>query len=219
MDLERLSQVIHLTQEKGMKVELFTMFGLPGESLEDALSTIDYVRRHKVRIEDNSVSQQMHLFFGSPITEGYSSYGVHPLPRTRPAYLSICRDFETDVMSKEEIWQVALIWGLNRQEFMEDVMAERNLFNRANFIIKNYKTLASQPLSHYLLARIYLTLEEYEAALECLKILKMDFPHHALTKEMISSPFTAFKKSVGKPALEIRLFMTARGFWMGRWCL
>ena len=216
MDLERLSQVICLTQEKGMKVELFTMFGLPGESFEDALSTIDYVRRHKVRIEDNSVSQQMHLFFGSPITEGYSSYGIHPLPRTRPAYLSICRDFETDVMSKKEIWQVALIWGLNRQEFMEDVMAERNLFNRANFIIKNYKILASQPLSHYLLARIYLTLEEHEAALECLKVLKMDFPHHALTKEMISSPFTAFKKKRGEARLGDKVIYDCQGFLGGK---
>ncbi len=216
MDLERLSQVICLTQEKGMKVELFTMFGLPGESFEDALSTIDYVKRYKIRVEDNSVSQQLHLFFGTPMTEAPSSYGIHPLPKTRPAYLSICRDFETDTMSKEEIWQVALIWGLNRQEFIEDILAERNLFNCANFIIKNYKVLAGQPEAHYFLFRIYLVLEEYEPALKCLEVLKRDFPEHFLTREVVSSPFTVFKKKRGPASLGDKVIYDCQGFLDGK---
>ncbi|HIC91437.1 MAG TPA: radical SAM protein [Syntrophaceae bacterium] len=216
MDLERLSQVIRWTQEAGMKVELFTMFGLPGESLQDALSTLDFVKNHGVYIENNSISQQVHLFFGTPMTEDSGAYGIHPLPRIRPAYLSVCRDFETDTMSKEQIWQVGVIWRLNHRDFMEDIMAGRNLFNRASFIIKNRKFLTEEPLANYLLIRIYLALEEYEAAFGCLDVLKKDFPEHILTKEILKGPFRIFKKKRGPAAVGDKVIYDCQGFVDGR---
>ena len=216
MDLERLSEAIHLTQKEGIRVELFTMFGLPEEDFKDALSTIEYVKGHKILIEGNSVSQQLHLFFGTPITENPSHYGIHPIDKTRPAYMSICRDFETDTMSKEEIWQVALIWGLNREEFIEDILAERNLFNRANFIMKNKEALASQPLSYYFLARIYLALEEYEAALKCFEILKKDFPEDPAVKRFLMDPIKVFKVKYGPAEIGDKVIYDCQGFLDGR---
>lgn len=212
MDLERLSQVIHWTQEAGINVELFTMFGLPGETVEDALSTVDYVKKNGVSIRDNSVSQQAHLFFGAPMNENPSAYGMHPLPRIRPAYLSTCRDFETDTMSKDQIWQVAVIWRLNHQDFIEDIETERNLFNRAGFIIRNQRSLDKEPLANYLLTRIYLTLEEYEAASGCMKGLKEHFPGHKITKEILGRPFMVFKKKRGPAALGDKVIYDCQGF-------
>jgi anaerobic magnesium-protoporphyrin IX monomethyl ester cyclase len=212
MDLERLSGVIHWTQEAGINVELFTMFGLPGETVEDAFSTVDYVKNHGVLIRDNSVSQQAHLFFGAPMTEDPSAYGMHPLPRIRPAYLSICRDFETDTMSKDQIWQVAVIWRLNHRDFIEDIETERNLFNRAGFIIRNQRSLTQEPLANYLLTRIYLALEEYEAASTCIEILKEGFPEHTITKEILGKPFMVFKKKRGPAALGDQAIYDCQGF-------
>lgn len=216
MDLERLSQVIRWTQEAGMKVELFTMFGLPGETFQDALSTVHFVRNYGVYIENNSISQQVHLFFGTPMTESPYAYGIRPLSRIRPGYLSICRDFETDTMSKEQIWQVGVIWRLNHREFIEDIKAERNLLNRAGFITKNREFLTDEPLADYLLIRIYLALEEYEAALHCLHELERDFPGHFLTKEIFQKPFRVFKKKRGPAAVGDKVIYDCQGFVDGK---
>jgi len=216
MDLERLSHVIRWTQEAGMEVELFTMFGLPGETFQQALGTLDYVKRNGIAIKGNSISQQVHLFFGTSMNEDPSSYGIHLLPRTRPAYLSVCRDFETDTMSAEEIKQISAIWRLNRHDFMEDVQAERNLFNRAGFITQNWTALADQPEAGCLLARIYLALEEYQAAFQCLDALRRDFQEHPMVKEILAGPFVAFKIKRGPVALGYKVIYDCQGFIDGK---
>ena len=195
IDLERLSEVIRLTQEAGINVELFSMFGLPGETFDQALNTLEFVKKNRVAIEGNSISQQAHLFFGTPMNDNPSAYGIRPFRRTRPAYLSVCRDYETDTMSADEIRHISLIWRLNRNDFAEDVGVGRNLFHRAIFIIQNRRALADQPETMCLLARIYLALEEYEAALDCMELLRRDFPEHPSVQELLAGPFLCFKVS------------------------
>jgi len=195
IDLERLSEVIRLTQEAGINVELFSMFGLPGETFDQALNTLEFVKKNRVAIEGNSISQQAHLFFGTPMNDNLSAYGIRPFRRTRPAYLSVCRDYETDTMSADEIRHISLIWRLNRNDFAEDVGVGRNLFHRAIFIIQNRRALADQPETMCLLARIYLALEEYEAALDCMELLRRDFPEHPSVQELLAGPFLCFKVS------------------------
>jgi anaerobic magnesium-protoporphyrin IX monomethyl ester cyclase len=195
IDLERLSEVIRLTQEAGINVELFSMFGLPGETFDQALGTLTFAKKNRVAIEGNSISQQAHLFFGTPMNDDASAYGIRPFPRTRPAYLSICRDYETDTMSADEIRRVSLIWRLNRNDFAEDVEAGRNLFHKAAFITQNLRALAGQPEAMCLLARIYLALEEYDAALDCMNLLSKDFPEDQAVQELLAGPFLCFKVS------------------------
>ncbi len=193
LDLERLRTVIAQSQDEGLNVELFTLYGLPGETFPQALKTLDFVKRNRVVIQGNSISQQLHLFFGTPFDQDPASYGIRPLPWTRPAYLSVCRDFETDSMSADEIRRMSLIWYLNRQEFVDDVEAGRNLFHRANFIRRYWKELSGLPEARYLLARIYLELEEYEEALEQIEVLKSRFPDHPLTRKIMAAPPPVFR--------------------------
>ncbi|RLB80422.1 MAG: hypothetical protein DRH17_11985 [Deltaproteobacteria bacterium] len=195
IDLERLSRVIRLTQEAGINVELFSMFGLPGETFDQALGTLAFVKKNRVAIEGNSISQQAHLFFGTPMHDNPAAYSIRPFRRTRPAYLSVCRDYETGTMSAEEIRRISLIWRLNRNDFAEDVRAGRNLFHRAAFITQNRSALADRPEATCLLTCIYLALEAYGAALDCMKRLSKAFPEHPAVQELLQGPFLCFKVS------------------------
>ncbi len=195
IDLERLSRVIRLTQEAGINVELFSIFGLPGETLDQALGTLEFLKKNRVAIEGNSISQQAHLFFGTSMNDNPAAYGIRPFRRTRPAYLSICRDYETDTMSADEIRRISLIWRLSRNDFAEDVRAGRNLFHRAAFITQNRSALADRAEATCLLARIYLALEEYGAALDCMKLLSKDFAEHPAVQKVLEGPFFSFKVS------------------------
>ena len=193
--LERLSDVIRLTQEAGMNVELFSMFGLPGETFDQALGTLAFVKKNRVAIDGNSISQQAHLFFGTPMNDDPAAYGMHPFCRTRPAYLSVCRDYDSDTMSADEIRRISLIWRVNRNDFAEDVQAGRNLFLRAQLITQDLSALADRPEATCLLTRIYLALEEYKAALDCMRRLRNDFPEHLVVQGLLQGPFLCFKVS------------------------
>jgi radical SAM superfamily enzyme YgiQ (UPF0313 family) len=195
IDLERLSEVIRLTQEAGIHVELFSMFGLPGETFDQALGTLAFVQKNRVAIDGNSISQQAHLFFGTPMNDNPEAYGIHPFRRTRPSYLSVCRDYETDTMSADEIRRMSLIWRLNRDDFSEDVHAGRNLFHRAAFITQNRGLVADRPEALCLLARIFLALEEYGAASECMRQLSEAFPEDPAVTELLHGPFVCFQVS------------------------
>ncbi len=195
IDLERLAEVIRLTQQADINVELFSMFALPGETFGQALNTLEFVKRNGVAIDGNSISQQAHLFFGTPMNDKPAAYGFKPFRRTRPAYLSVCRDYETETMSANEIQRISLIWRLNRNDFAEDVWAGRNLFHRAAFITQNRSALADQPDAMCFLARIYLALEEYGAAVDCIRRSHEAFPQDAAVQELLQGPFLHFRIS------------------------
>jgi anaerobic magnesium-protoporphyrin IX monomethyl ester cyclase len=211
IDLERLSEVIRLTQGAGMNVELFSMFGLPGETLSQALGTLAFVKKNRVAIDGNSISQQAHLFFGAPMNDNPEVYGIHPLRHTRPAYLSVCRDYETDTMSADEIRRISLIWRLHRKDFGEDVEAGRNLFHRAAFITQNRSALADRPEALRWLARIYLALEEYGAASDCMRQAKEAFPEDPAVGELLRGPFVCFAVSQHRAGLGSKVIYDCQG--------
>jgi radical SAM superfamily enzyme YgiQ (UPF0313 family) len=216
IDLERLSRVIRLTQEAGINVELFSMFGLPGETFDQALGTLDFVKRNRVAIDGNSISQQAHLFFGTPMNDNPAAYGVRPFQRTRPAYLSVCRDYETDTMLADEIRRISLIWRLNREDFAEDVRAGRNLFHRAGFITQNRRALADRSEATCFLVRIYLALEEYAAASDCMKLLSKTFPGDSAVQELLQGPYMCFKVSQARARKGFKVLYDCQGSVDGR---
>ena len=211
IDLERLSDVIHMTQEAGINVELFSMFALPGETFDQAMGTLAFVRNNRVAVEGNSISQQAHLFFGTPMNQNPAAYGIRPFHRTRPAYLSVCRDYETDAMSADDIHRVSLIWRLNRNDFAEDVLAGANLFHRAAFITQNRDTLKDRPEALCLLARIYLTLEEYKAALDVMRAVSKAFPEDPGARSLLRGPFPCFKLSSEKARPGFKVIYDCQG--------
>ncbi len=55
-DIGSILEYLQLFKEYGIKVHLFTMFGFPGTTVNDAMSTIEYVLKHSEYIETIDVS-------------------------------------------------------------------------------------------------------------------------------------------------------------------
>ncbi|RLB88800.1 MAG: hypothetical protein DRH10_07030 [Deltaproteobacteria bacterium] len=110
ISLEKVAEAIRIAQSQGIEVELFTMFGLPHETFEDAVKTLEFVRKNRVKIMGNTNSQQMQIYFGTDIARHYEDYGIRPLNTRRPVYLSIGSQYETDYMSHSEIRRVQELW-------------------------------------------------------------------------------------------------------------
>ena len=217
LDPDKLARVIGLVQEAGIDVELFTLFGLPGESFAQARKTLDFVKANKVPINGNSISQQLHLFFGIPILDDRQAHGIRPLAMTKPLYQSLCRDFATDAMTSEEIGRMSMLWRLNRQDFAENIAAGVNLFEVAGFITANRQGLDSRPEAQLMLARIYLALEEFEAAHECLVQAREKFPHDPAVKQLLALPCTGFRsKRRGTATTGCRVIYDCKGMLNGR---
>ncbi len=110
LSIQRVTEAIRLAQSQNIEVELFTMFGLPHETFEDAVKTLEFVREHNVKIMGNTNSQQMQIYFGTHIAEHYQDYNIRPLKIKRPAYISIGCQYETDGMTTEQIAEVQRMW-------------------------------------------------------------------------------------------------------------
>ena len=107
---EKVAEAIKLAQSQDIEVELFTMFGLPYETFEDAVETLEFVKRNKVKIMGNTNSQQMQIYFGAPMSQQYKEYNIRPLNKKRPAYISIGCQYETEYMNHQEIHKMQELW-------------------------------------------------------------------------------------------------------------
>jgi len=58
---------------------------------------------------------------GIPVSEKPAEHGIRPQTMTRPAYLSICRNFRTNSMSRDDIRRMSVIWRINRKDFQADM--------------------------------------------------------------------------------------------------
>ncbi|PMP97125.1 MAG: hypothetical protein C0169_03930 [Thermodesulfobacterium geofontis] len=110
LSLERLKKAISLAQKYGIEVELFSQYALPGETFEDALKTLEFVKSQGIKIQGNSNAQQMQLYFGTPVTENYKKFGIKPFSEKRPLYISIGDRYETETMNQKEISAIKSLW-------------------------------------------------------------------------------------------------------------
>jgi anaerobic magnesium-protoporphyrin IX monomethyl ester cyclase len=110
VSIQKVAEAIRLAQNENIEVELFTMFGLPFETFEDAVETLDFVKNNRVKIMGNTNSQQMQIYFGTPMAAHAGDYHIRPLNNHRPAYLSIGCQYETDYMSYREIQKIQDLW-------------------------------------------------------------------------------------------------------------
>jgi radical SAM superfamily enzyme YgiQ (UPF0313 family) len=113
VSIQRVAEAIRLAQSENIEVELFTMFGLPYETYEDAVKTLEFVKRNNVKIMGNTNSQQMQIYFGTHMARHYGEHNIRPLNNNRPAYLSIGCQYETDHMSCDEIQKIQGLWRAN----------------------------------------------------------------------------------------------------------
>jgi len=113
VSIEKVAETIAMAQCTGIEVELFTQFGLPYETFEDALKTLAFVKKNNVKIMGNTNSQQMQIYFGTPIAQHYENYHIRPLNAKRPAYISVGSQYETDCMTQQEMRKIQEMWRAN----------------------------------------------------------------------------------------------------------
>jgi radical SAM superfamily enzyme YgiQ (UPF0313 family) len=97
--------------DDGLDVELFSQYGLPGESRDDAMETLRFVQSCGVAVRGNSNAQQMQLYFGSALVQNPEAHGIRPLRDDLPPYLALGDEFETDWMSHQEMAEVRTAWS------------------------------------------------------------------------------------------------------------
>ncbi|MBT3223603.1 MAG: B12-binding domain-containing radical SAM protein [Proteobacteria bacterium] len=110
LEPELIARATSMAQGAELEVELFSQYALPGETLEDALQTLQFVKDCGVPIRGNTNAQQMQLYFGSEVHSNLQKFGVRPLRKKYPSYLAIGTEFETRWMSREEIKKVKAAW-------------------------------------------------------------------------------------------------------------
>ena len=107
---EKVAEAIKLAQSHGIEVELFTIYGLPYETFEDAVKTLEFVKKNNVKIMGNTNSQQLQIYFGTHMAQHYEDYNIRPLNNDRPAYLSIGSQYKTDHMGRSELSKIRQMW-------------------------------------------------------------------------------------------------------------
>ena len=65
IEVERLRQIVAIAKSKGLEVELYSIFGLQGETVESALVLSNLSENARFQFNRIPVSQKLNLFFGS----------------------------------------------------------------------------------------------------------------------------------------------------------
>jgi len=125
IDLENFKKVVKLSQSLGIEVEVFTIYGLPKQTYESACKTLEFLNSIKVRIIENSSGSQLALYFGTGIYDKMSKFGIHPIKKKRPLFLSPDTEFETDYMDKREI-------ALIRRRYRNEEIVNAFILNKNN---------------------------------------------------------------------------------------
>jgi len=160
--LEQLAENIQVAQSLGLATELFSIFGLPGETVEDARQTMQFVQSLGIAIESNSGSQQMQLYFGSIYEKSPERFGVKPLPTYRPGYFSVGEHYETSAMRRSDIRKVRNLWALSNEQMKIDVYYKQRIFEILDFLLANRQDLELEPTFHAYGTLACSAIEEYE---------------------------------------------------------
>jgi anaerobic magnesium-protoporphyrin IX monomethyl ester cyclase len=166
--LEQLRENVAKVQELGMEAELFSIFGLPGETVEDARGTLDFVRSLGIPIQSNSGSQQMQLYFGSIYETNPGRFSIKPLEMYRPKYISVGEEFETAHMSREDIRRVRNIWALANEQLERDVYYKQRTLEVLDFLLDNREDLAGESEFYVYGALAASAIEEFDLLSEFL---------------------------------------------------
>jgi radical SAM superfamily enzyme YgiQ (UPF0313 family) len=110
ISLPHIQRAIRLTQKQGIDIELFTQYGLPNETFEDAMMTLKFLKDNNIPIRGNSNSQQTQIYFGTELFDFHKKYGIKPLGKYTPPYLSIGDQYETSWLSAYDIKKIKTIW-------------------------------------------------------------------------------------------------------------
>lgn len=161
IELDQLQYNIEVAQSLGMDAELFSIFGLPGETVDDARQTLSFVRSLGIPIESNSGSQQMQLYFGSLYERNPERFGIRPFSSHTPLFLGVGEAYETDAMSREDMRRVRNMWALANEQLERDVYYKQRVFEILDFLLENRRDLEDEPAFYAYGALAAASIEEY----------------------------------------------------------
>lgn len=161
-DVRRLTEAIKLAQSYGVSIELFTIYALPGETFSEAYETVRFLKDHEIRIEGNSGSQQLQIYYGTQLYKDYENLGIVPRNKYRPRYLAIGDDFETTALSSKEIERIKAIWFINNAFFQEKIESGESVIPPLSFLIRHAEDLAQEPEFYFYLTTLLREVEEVE---------------------------------------------------------
>ncbi len=212
-DLDRVREQIAYAQSLGMETELFSIFGLPGETVDDARATLEFVRSLNIPIQSNSGSQQMQLYFGSVFAKNPERHGFKLTDGYKPRYLSIGEDYETQEMTTRDMRRVRNIWALANEQMEQDVYMKQRLFEVLDFLTANRDDLKEEPKFYVFGALASSSLEEFDLLVDFLEgYERLEGKDAPPVLELVSG-LNFFRETTGPAGSTDRLIFDSRS-WM-----
>ena len=144
--IDSVSHIVEIARSKIVKIELFSMFGLPGETVESALCTLNFVRRSMIPIQYNSEAQRLNLYFGSIYERYKERFGFKPLSSLYylPAYLSIGELYESQTLTNVEFLKIQRTWTLASVDMLQNAHNRELVFDVLNFLLESENDLQDE---------------------------------------------------------------------------
>ena len=213
--LQQLEENVRAAHSLSMEAELFSIFGLPGETVEDARATMDFLRSLEIPVQSNSGSQQMQLYFGSLYELNPERFGIKPLPGFRPSYISVGEHYETGQMSKTEIRKVRNLWALANEGMERDVYYKQRTFEILDFLLTNREDLEGEPAFHAYGALAASAIEEFSLLSEFLEGYSLALKGNQSAVEELVSSLVFFKETEDSAGPKDRLIFDSRSWIQG----
>lgn len=109
MEMERFEVAIKSAIALEVGVELFCLYGLPEQRLDDVRRTFDFVESFGPAVQAAVEPQQLQLYFGTAIAAKPQDYGIEVIG-SRPAYLSPGTHYRTRWLGPEEFYAIEEEW-------------------------------------------------------------------------------------------------------------
>ena len=187
IEIERLRQVVEIAKSKGLQVELYSICGLQGETVESALGTLDFFRKCKIPIQSNSGSQKLNLFFGSIYERYKERYGFKPIPGYLPAFLSVGEQYKTKNLSKKDFRKIERNWTLASEDMRRNAHNRQQSFDVLNFLLESEDDLQDEQVFYEYGAMASSALEERELLLRFLNnYVNRLHPSESVLRSLIS---------------------------------
>ena len=212
IELDRLTENIKTARSLGLETELFSMFGLPGETVEDAVQTLEFVRSLGIPIQSNSSSQKMQLYYGSIIEKSPVRFGIRALPVYRPYYMSVGDQYETEQMSTVQMRKVRNLWALANEQMERDVYYKQRTFEMLDFLLENREDLSEEPAFHAYGALACAVIEEFPLLEQFLDGYEALAPGCGLSSSELISSLGFFMETLDPAGPTDRIIFDSRSY-------
>ncbi|WP_265821236.1 B12-binding domain-containing radical SAM protein [Geovibrio ferrireducens] len=167
--VNRFHEMVSYAQSIGLRVELFSMYGQPGETYEDARKTITVVQKYNIPIYANSCAQQLQLTYGSIYGKNPEKFKFRLSSKYLPRYLSYWHEYETCSMTTQDIKGTQAVWALYNAETEYNIKNNINIFHTIDFLITNREMLKKEQRFYEYLLYLASLLEDKEIMMECIE--------------------------------------------------